>query len=83
MYSQCIAVRAHVFARVYDGHAGQTYYANGKFGKSDGIIGLAFPPLAAKGTVNFFDNLMQQVGTLLGSAAAPLHMVLHHSKAPR
>jgi cathepsin D len=41
-------------------HFGQTYYANGKFGKSDGIVGLAFPPLAAKGTVNFFDNLMQQ-----------------------
>lgn len=41
-------------------HFGQTYYAQGKFGKSDGIVGLAFPPLAAKGTVNFFDNLMQQ-----------------------
>merc|ERR1711998_628543 len=41
-------------------HFGQTYYAQGKFGKSDGIVGLEFPPLAARGTVNFFDNLMQQ-----------------------
>ena len=33
----------------------------GKFGKSDGIVGLAFPSLAAPGTINFFDNLMKQV----------------------
>lgn len=41
-------------------HFGQTFYANGKFGKSDGIVGLAFPSLAAPGTINFFDNLMKQ-----------------------
>lgn len=41
-------------------HFGQTYYAQGKFGKSDGIVGLAFPTLAAEGTINFFDNLMKQ-----------------------
>jgi len=41
-------------------HFGQTFYARGKFGKSDGIVGLAFPPLAAEGTVPFFDNLVKQ-----------------------
>lgn len=46
--------------KITNQHFGQTYYAQGKFGKSDGIVGLAFPPLAAKGTVNFFDNLMAQ-----------------------
>jgi hypothetical protein len=38
---------------------GTTYNAGGQFGRSDGILGLAMPALAAPGTVNLVDNLMQ------------------------
>jgi saccharopepsin len=38
---------------------GTTYRAMGHFGRSDGIMGLAMPALATKGTVNLVDNLMK------------------------
>jgi saccharopepsin len=38
---------------------GTTYRAMGHYGRSDGIMGLAMPALATKGTVNLVDNLMK------------------------
>merc|ERR1712167_362755 len=37
---------------------GSTLIARGRFGRSDGIVGLAMPALASAGTTPFMDNLM-------------------------
>jgi len=37
---------------------GATYFAEGKFGKSDGILGLAMPPLATHHSTPVFDNIV-------------------------
>jgi len=39
---------------------GSTLIARGKFGRSDGIVGLAYPKLATAGVTPFFDNVMKQ-----------------------